>query len=259
MGNYYFVGTILPELQIGVPPEISFEEFMQLLKDNLENHDLQLTRILRSYYDIENMRSLWKEEPLDPFANLDANDLDDALFHPELLDSYVRTFLETHESKEARLRYFPQLLAAYFYNESNSTTGFIKRYLQFERKLRLIQTAFRAKKLNRELAEEIQFENPEEDFIQQLLAQKDAATFEPPPGFEELKTVFEEHYSSPIDLHKALCEYRFQKVAELGGDDVFTIDRILAYMVQLILVERWQELDSEKGNKLVDIYVKEKR
>lgn len=257
MGNYYFVGTLLPELEIGLPPEISFENFLLLLQDNLDNHDLRLTRILRRYYDIENLRLLWKEEPLDPYANLDSNELDEALLHPALLPSYVTSFLETHETKESRLRYFPKILAAYFYYEAKQATGFIKHYLQFERKLRLIQTAFRARKLNRDLAEELQFENPEEDFIQQLLAQKDAMTFEPPLGFESLKAIFEAHYNNPIDLHKALCEYRFQKVEELAGSGVFTIDRILAYMVQLILVERWQELDAEKGNKLIDLYVKE--
>lgn len=256
MGHYYFVGTLLPELQIGLPPEISFENFMVLLRDNLESSDLRLTKVLRLYYDIENLRSLWKEEPLDPYANLDENDLDEALFHPELLPSYVRTFLETHENKAARLRYFPQLIAAYFYYEAQQATGFNKQYLQFERKLRLIQTAFRAKQLNRDLAEELQYENVDEDFIQQLLAQKDATTFEPPPGFEDLKSIFEEYYQQPINLHKALCEYRFQKAEELADGHIFTMDRILAYMVQLMLVERWQQLDAEKGNKLIDTYVK---
>jgi hypothetical protein len=39
------------------------------------------------------------------------------------------------------------------------------------------------------------------------------------------------------------------------GNQVFTIDRILGYMVQLILVERWENLDQEKGNQLVDQYL----
>lgn len=38
---------------------------------------------------------------------------------------------------------------------------------------------------------------------------------------------------------------------------IFSIDRILGYMVQLILVERWENLDQEKGNQLVDLYIKE--
>jgi Protein of unknown function (DUF2764) len=129
--------------------------------------------------------------------------------------------------------------------------------LLFERKFRLVQTAFRAKYLKRDLLEELQFENPEEGFIQQLLVQKDSEKFDPPVGFEQLRPIFDEHYTAPIDLHKALCGFRFQKISELIGDHVFSIDRILGYMVQLILVERWEGLDQEKGNQLVDLYIKE--
>lgn len=257
MANYYFVGVLLPELQIGTPPEITFEEYKRLLHDNLESHDYALTYILRRYYDIENLRSIWREEPLDVYGNLDEGHLEEALLYPELFPNYIRAFMEKYEDKTERLRYFPELISAYFREESAQAKGFLKEYLVFERQLRLIQTAFRARYLNRNLLEELQFENPEEPFIQQLLAQKDANQFEPPERFEELRPIFEAHYSSPIDLHKALCEFRFKKVEELIGNQVFTIDRLLGYMVQLILVERWEALDHEKGNQLIDSYIKE--
>ncbi|MBA3602177.1 MAG: DUF2764 family protein [Parachlamydiaceae bacterium] len=255
MTNYYFVGVILPELQMGIPPEITFNEFIVLLRDNLNSNDLTLTHVIRRYYDLENFRSHWKEDPLDPYGNLDDTNLEEVLLIPELLPNYAQKFLEKYESTEARLRYFSDLISAYFREEAAQSKGFLKEYLLFERKLRLIQTAFRAKYLNRDLLEELQFENPEESFIQHLISQKDSGKFELPHGFEQLNSIFEKNYTAPIDLHKALCEFRFQKIADLIGDQVFTIDRILGYMVQLILVERWESLDQEKGNRLVDQYI----
>lgn len=257
MANYYFVGVLLPELQIGTPPEITFEEYKKLLHDNLHSQDYALTYVLRRYYDIENLRFFWKGAPLGPYGCLDETAMEEVLFYPELLPIYMRTFLEKHESKVERLKHFPELIAAYFREESTNATGFLKEYLLFERKLRLIQTAFRAKHLKRDLLEELQFEDPEEDFIQQLLALKDAKIFEPPPGFEELKLIFEENYASPINLYQALCAFRFNKVAQLIDNQIFTLDRLLGYMVQLILVEQWEALDQEKGNQLVDSYIKE--
>ncbi len=257
MANYYFIGVLLPELQIGIPPEIHFEDFKRLLRDNLQSHDYALTRTLRRYYDIENLRSFWLEAPLDPYGNLDESELEEALLYPELFPYYIRTFLEKYESQQERLRHFPELIATYFREEAAQSKGFVRHYLLFERKLRLIQTAFRSKYLNRDLLQELQFENPEENFIQQLLAQKDVKNFVPPEEFAELLPIFEKHYSSPIDLHKAFCEFRFQKVSELVDDQVFTIDRILGYMIQLILVERWEALDHKKGNQLIDSYIKD--
>ncbi len=257
MRNYYFVGVLLPDLQIGIPPEITFENLIVLLRDNLLHKDYALTHIVRRYYDLENFRSFWKEEHLDPYGNLDVGRLEEALLNPELFPNYVQAFLEKYETKADRLRFFPELIAAYFREEAALSKGFLKEHLIFERKFRLVQTAFRAKYLKRDLLEELQFENPEESFIQQLLVQKDAEKFEPPVGFEQLRPIFDEYYAAPIDLHKALCGFRFQKICELIGDQVFTIDRILGYMVQLILIERFEGLDQEKGNQLVDLYIKE--
>lgn len=62
-----------------------------------------------------------------------------------------------------------------------------------------------------------------------------------------IKTLFESHKEAPFDLHQALCEYRFEKAEEMYGVQTFSIDRILAYMVQLQIVERWQRLDQERG------------
>lgn len=257
MTNYYFVGVLLPELKIGHPPEISFREFILLLQDNLLEKDYALVDVLRRYYDLENLRSFWKKEELDPYGSLDKLQLEEIEMIPELLPSYVQNFLEKYENESVRLNHFPELMTAYFCEERCSSQAFLKEYLNFERKLRLIQTVFRAQYLKRDLLVELQYENPEESFIQQLVTQRDAVKFELPEEFQPLAFIFNEYSDSPIGLHKALCEFRFQKVADLMGNQPFSIDYILGYMIQLIIVERWENLDQEKGNSLVDLYIKE--
>lgn len=256
MTDYYFVGTLLPDLKIGEIPELSFKPLDRLLRDNLKPADYARALQIRWYYSIENMRALWRGEPLDAYG-FGEHVLEETLLSVESQPKYLRDFLEQYSSTEARLRFFPALLAGYFREEAGRALGFVAEYLQFERQLRLMQTAFRAKSLHRDLAVELQFEDPEEDFLQQLLAQKDNKKFVAPSGFERLQTILEEHYQAPIKLYKALCDYRFEKVEEFVEDGVFSVDRILAYMVQLIIVERWLELDREEGSKLVDQYIKE--
>lgn len=258
MTNYYFVGSYLPDLRIGLPAEISFQDFDHLLQMNLSKRDYEKTIVLRRLWDIQNFRSFLQKEPLDPHGEFDVAEMEEALLQTHRMRFYVREYLEKYESDEERLRHFPELLAAYFREEAKRADGFLKELLNFQREFLLVTVAFRAKKMGRDLSAELQFENPEEPFIAQLLAYKDAPTFEPPEKYEELKGVFEEHADAPLALHQALCEYVFDSIDRMVGWQPFTIDRILGYLVQLILVEKWLELDKAKGVEIVDRFVKEK-
>lgn len=257
MPRYYFVGIMLPDLHLENAPEITFDQFDQLLKDNLSPRDYRQTEPLRRYYDIENLRCLWKGEPLLPYGNFDEHHLEEAMLNAGCFPSYIDNFLEEYGSREARLKFFPALIAKYYQQEILQAHGFVRNYLDFERNLRLIQTAFRAKKLNRNLQQELQYEDPEESFLQHLFAQMEAKQFELPEDFASLKAILEQNYGTPIDLHRALCEYRFLKVAQLAGEHAFSLDRILVALVQLIIAESWHKLNRDAGNKLIDQYIKE--
>lgn len=252
MTNYYFVATALPPLQLGVPPEITFEEFDNLLKDNLTAEDYAKTQVVRRFYDIQNIRAFWKKEGLDPRGNLNELTLEEALLTREGFPDYVYDFLDAYETIEDKLHNFPRLVAMFFQYESEEAEGFLREYLNFEREWRLVLTGFRAKQLGRDLSAELQFEDPQDDFVAQILAQKDAKVFLPPDGYEDLQPLFEEHGASPLELYQALCEYRFYKIESLLGIDLFSIDVILGYMAQLITVEKWIELDKKKGLDIMD-------
>lgn len=251
MRNYYFLASALPDLQPGVAPEISYEDFLNLLHDNLTESDFAKTNVIRRFYDIQNIRSFWKKEPLDPRGMLNKVDLEAALLNREDLPGYLYDFLDRYDSTAARLEHFPALVTAYFSQESEKATGFLKEYLKFEREWRLVFTGLRAKDLGRDITKELQFEDPYDDFVAQILAQKDSKTFIPPDGYEDLKILYEEHTKNPLELYQALCEYRFYHIQNMLGIDLFSIDVILGYMAQLITVEKWMELDKKKGMEVV--------
>lgn len=251
MRQYYFLATALPDLQLGNPPEISFSDFDNLITENLSSSDFAKTVIIRRFYDIQNLRSFWKDEELDFRGNLNSKDLEEAILSHQGLPDYVFDYLDVYDSKEKRLEHFPELVSAYFKNEATHAHGFLKKYLTFEHDWRLVFAGLRAKQLGRDISKELQFEDPTDDLVAQILAQKDAKTFVPPDGFEDLKVIFDEHAHAPLELYKALCEYRFHHVSDMLGTDVFSIDYILGFMVQLITAEKWIELDQQKGMEVV--------
>lgn len=258
-GEYYFVGTSLPDLKIGQQPEISFENLQRLLKDNLSGHDYAQTQVLRRYFDILNLRALLKNESLDSFGNLDKMALEETLLgDTSYFPAYVNQFLEQYPDKKDRLYYFPKLVHAFYQEEVEDSRGFLKDYLNFERHLRLLLTAYRAKKLGRDLSKELQFEDVDEEFIVQLLTQKDAKHFDVPELFSDLEPVLEANFNSPLDLQKALNEYRFKKLDEMVDMQVFSMDAILAYLAKYILCQKWMAMDKEQGLKIVDTIIKGK-
>lgn len=252
MRNYYFVAASLPELKLGEKPEISFEELVYRLSLNLSRQDLEKVEVLRRYIDLLNIRALLLEEPLDPRGNLSEKELDEALLLETFFPPYVFDFLNQYEDKKDQVRNFSALLLRYFTEEGKEKEGFLKKYLAFEREWRLVVAAMRAKKYKMDITRELQFEDFTDPIIADVLAQKDVEQYEPPAEYQDLKELIHACGDDPWALFKTISEYRFQKIEEMSGYPLFSIDWILGYMARLMLVEQWVELDEEKGKNILE-------
>ncbi len=265
MKRYFFLASVLPELHVGNPPEISFNEFMFLCRVNLSKKDFEKTVVIRRYYDLQNLRIVWEkdrldqalEEELDHRANLDENGLEDALIMGSGLPDYAYDYLEKYENRQDRLYHFPGLLADYFQAETAQASGFLREYLVFEHEWRLVLAGLRAKQQHRDIAKELQYEDLDDLLVRQLLAQRDSEHYEPPESYHDLKDIFLANQADPLELQLALCRYRFKKIEDMLGTDMFSMDRVLGYMAQLIIIEQWVELDKRKGLQIIDSIVKE--
>lgn len=247
MPAYYFVISAFPPIQLGTKPEMSFKEAKDMLALNLSPQDLREAERLLRPIDLYNIRAFWLGLPLDDRGNYSSKDLEEALLVRDRLPLYLVEYLERYESSQDRLRYFSSLYASLFRDEQAKLKGFLKNYFQMEREVRLILTGLRAKQAGRDLVRELQFEDPQDPFIAEILAQKDAPEFTPPREYEDLKTVFIANRSDPQKLDRALLEYRFNRVEEMEEPYDFSIDRILAYLARLLLAESWMQFDRDKG------------
>ncbi len=245
---YYFLLPALPPLSLKSAPEMTHKELKDLLSLNLSPADLKKLRILLHPIDIYNIRALWLGQPLDERGNLTATELEDALLVPDNLPLYLVEFLDRYESTETRLKAFPSLVASLFRETGEEFKGFLGKYYHFERERMLILTALRAKATGRDIVRELQFEDPSDPFIADILAQKDAADFIPPKEFEDLKILFVEKAHDPEKLDRAILEYRLKKIEEMeDGDPPFSIDQVLGYVARFLIVDSWFRLDREKG------------
>jgi hypothetical protein len=252
MANYYFLLNSLPTLALRSGAEITFEDLKELLEMNLTKDDLSLAKDFMSYIDLRNIRAFWLKEPLDPRGNLGEKELEEALLVSDFLPSYVFDFLSRYESLKDRLHYFSYLYFQFF-AEGMKEKGFLGEYFREEREIRLVMSALRAKLTKRNILPELQFEDPTDPIVMHILAQKDMDEYDPPREYEGLKNLFKEYFQEPKKLALAFLEYRFESIMEKEmGYPPFSIDRILGYMVRLLLVEHWNSLDEEKGSMLLD-------
>jgi hypothetical protein len=248
MAAYYFIGTALPPLAIGVKPEISFQEFYDLLISNLTAEDLEKVDDLLWLIDLANIRSFWMAMPLDSRGKFGSKELEEALLVREGLPDYLVDFLDRYESTADRLRYFTSLYTSFYQDLfARLKNGFLKTYLMLDREIRLVLTALRAKSADRDVIRELQFEDPTDPLIMEILAQKDSADYIPPSEYEGLKALYLNTKADPKELYRALLEYRFKKVEEMEENEHFSIDRILGYLVRLMIVESWEALNEKQG------------
>ncbi len=256
MSNYYFLSSLLPALSIGEPSPLPFNELEDLLEYNLSKDDYEKVVVLRRMIDIENIRQLWRENPVDIRGNLSDKELEESLLVGEGLPNYVYRFLERYHSIEERLHYFSHLVRDFYVREITVHTGFLQQYMTFEREWRLVMLGFRAKQLGKDVSSELQFEDPYDTIVAQIIAQKDSKRYDPPERYGDLKALFEELYDKPLKLHKALNKYRFQYVGKMIEGDFFSIDRVFGFFAQFLIVEKWIELDEQEGKVIINNVLK---
>ncbi len=248
MANYYFLISAFPPLALGQRPELTFKELKDLLILNLAPEDMLQVVLLLRPIDLYNIKALWLGEPLDERGNLGARDLEEDLLVRDSLPSYLIDYLDRYESTVDRLRYFASLYASLYRDEQPKLGGFLLKYYRFEREVRLILTALRAKVRGIDLVRELQFEDPYDPLVAEILAQKESSEYLPPREYEDLKTVFSDNRSEPRKLHRAILEYKFEKIEEMEENQDFSVDRILSYLARFIWAESYADIEKEKGH-----------
>ena len=132
-------------------------------------------------------------------------------------------------------------LGADFYDRAaKSKNRFIREYFDFDGRLRNLKVNYLAKRLGKN-GEDFMVELPEADFeeekqIQEILADADF-----------------------VDREQRMDELKWEKASDIARMDYFNMNAILAFLVKAKTVQRWAELDPDKGTEMFHKLVKEIR
>ena len=123
-------------------------------------------------------------------------------------------------------------LGADFYAKASASKNrFIREYFDFDGRLRNLKVNYLAKRLGKN-GEDFVVELPEADFeeekqIQEILADADF-----------------------VDREQRMDELKWEKASDIARMDYFNMNAILAFLVKAKTVQRWAELDPEKGEEM---------
>ena len=132
-------------------------------------------------------------------------------------------------------------LGAEFYAKAaESKNRFIREYFDFDGRLRNMKVNYLAKRLEKQ-GEQYLVDMPEADFeeesqIREILANADF-----------------------VQREQKMDELKWEKASDIARMDYFNMNAILAFLVKAKTVQRWAELDKEKGEEMFRKLVKEVR
>ena len=132
-------------------------------------------------------------------------------------------------------------LSAEFYDKvAKSKNRFIREYFDFDGRLRNMKVSYLAERLGKK-GEDYMVELPEADFeegkqIQEILADADF-----------------------VDREQRMDELKWEKASDIARMDYFNMNAILAFLVKAKTVQRWAELDAERGQEMFHKLVQEIR
>jgi len=251
--KYYFILCSVPTLSLDFSPEINFDEFQKMLDLNIAERDKKKLYIFKQYIDIKNLRSFWSGREIDWRGNLHAKLIEEALLTEDFLPSFVFDFASAYEDTASRLKNFSYLPIKFLRDMEKQTTGFLKWFFSQERKISIVISALRSRRLSRDLAYEMQYEDREDFLVKSLIDQSQTDSFFFPKEFEEIKKIYEENFDKPLLLEQKLLQYKIKKIEQREElQPFFTIDHILAYMAKLMMVEDWYKLDENTSKTIVD-------
>ena len=132
-------------------------------------------------------------------------------------------------------------LGADFYAKAaESKNRFIREYFDFDGRLRNMKVNYLAKRLNKQ-GDNYLVELPEADFeeekqISEILADADF-----------------------VQREQKMDELKWEKASDIARMDYFNMNAILAFLVKAKTVQRWAELDANKGQEMFKKLVQEIR
>jgi hypothetical protein len=259
--EYYCLIAGLPDLFFN-ENKLKFNslQFREEIKAQINPKDYKLLEYLFLPFDNKNLLNLLfhLNETFSPYAILSEKELN-FQFSPENeimdLPKYMLDFINwvnKNEIKQWSLKAENKLHQNFYEHALTSQNAFLNEWFAFELNLKNLLTAFDCKRFNRERADQIiQINQNLTSF--NLINNKVLR----PELFEDeipfTKQIFKvaESDLNWIEKERAIDKIKWDYLDDNTFFFYFTIEKVLSYVIKILITERWMQLDAETGRTLL--------
>ena len=250
--NYYYLVSSLPTLNFGDFDSVPVAELLEKISDNLESVDLENLGFLRKDRDIRNLHSLqehWQtfrslgNIPAEDFANPEAE-----LDLPEEWNTYI---LSQQGEKPVSI---DSVWLAHFDAAAQLNSKFVSAWVQHEQALRVALAVVRQEKQKSGTGKTVSdvIEKSDDPIIQEILSNTRLPNFGVAYIFDWADSVRDVlNQDNPQEAELALDRIRWDFLENWTANRHFAGEVVLAYALKLFICERWQRLDLEKGEQII--------
>lgn len=250
--NYYCLIAGLPDILIDqkkIP--FSLIELKQELQYQLHPKDYQLVEYLFLPYDNINFLNILqkKEAEFNPLGNYSESFFMDEIKEPENLPAYMKKFLEAYRDENPihpNLSLENQLTWLYFDYMLEQKNDFLRDIFTIIRDINNIFAIYNARKFGLNIENQM-IGNYELTEAAKKTTSKDFGLASEITPIDEIIGIYENNDILEQEMSIDLLKWRHMN--NLNTFNYFTIEFILAYVLEFIIVERWSNLDTDQSKK----------
>ncbi len=252
-GNYYCLIAGLPEIS---PDDkklsLSVQELRSYLNDYLTKEEIDVINLF--FYPNDNaqiLRLLQKQEPDSTLQTVfTASQLEDEINDPMFVPSYIKEYLLdlNKEDKEKNNRLPEVELSERYWNFMLSQKErLVKKYAEFSLNIKNLITAINCRKYQIDIEKEVIGNSY---FVNQLKTSraKDFELSDDYPYVDKILALFEKDSTAEREYKIDMLYWEF--LDDMTEHKYFTFDNVLAFMLKLMILERWSNMTTEQGKKI---------
>lgn len=250
--NYYYLISSLPILNFGEFETIPVEDLLEKIVTNLSVADQGCLAYLRKERDIQNLHSFEEDwETFRALGNIPTHQFinpDEELKLPEEWNSYV---LSQKGDKPIPI---DTVWLNHFAENNELKCDFICAWIEHEMALRMAVAIMREEKqkTGMELTVSDEVVSSENPVLQELLQNSRLPNLGVSYRFDwadHLRETFQT--SDPYEFERALDQIRWNFLDGWIANRHFAREVVFAYVLKLMICERWQRLDQDNGEQII--------
>ena len=259
MANYYCQVAGLPDVAFdGSKAAFTVERFRDELYPELSARDAKCVDLL--FLSIDNANILYilkhgEEAKIEQAGCYSKEDLLDIIASAKDGDaprknvpSYLYRFFDYYFANESNENIiWNDVLSAYYYDYATTVSNkFVAGWFAFNRNVNNILVAFTARKYRMNIADVV----IGDDEVASLLRTSAARDFELSGMLDYFEAVQRLSENGKLqEREHQLDELRWRWLDDNSVFNYFTVERLFVFLQKLIIIERWEALDAEKGMK----------